>query len=777
MLTETVTAAPPRTAAPRAVRVSPLPALAALGALILLAVLTLLTLRPADPRPASAPAGDFSADRAMSRIEQIAGRAHPTGSAAQQQVRDFLVAQLRAAGVEPSVQDRVAVRATAGTLDAGSVSNVYAMVPGRQPTGQVLLVAHYDSVPIGPGAADNGGNVAALLEIVRALKAGPQHRNDIGVLFTDAEEQGLLGAKAFLDSGIAADPSRVVAVNLEARGSSGPAVMFETVGGDLTPAVRASGALTTSAAVQVYRAMPNDTDLSVLGDAGMRGINFAHLAGAGHYHTAHDSADRLSRASVQDMGDAALGAVRELAGADLGDTGSEGTFFSFFGTVIWYPAVLVLPLAVLAAAGFVALLWWGRRRGLAVRGVARTAGTLPLCLLATAVLGQIGWLILAGRSPGSFLLMGGTYHPGRYLLGAAALLLVALLFWYRWARRRASALDAMVGVVGWFALLAVACAVLAPGAAYLFTWPALAGLAGAWLALRRGPADPVWTAAAGGIFAGVTVVLVLPVVMLMVPPLGLPLTTLRLLLAITLGAAFLAALGPLPPRRVLTAGMLALAAAGVAAIVVVAGGDTYTSRNPRPVSLGYLLEADAGRASWISNGGPTQPVVGSLLNGGGIVPDQRVPHLSGAPLQAGPAAVAPEVRGARIEAPTSQEQDGVRTTRARIRLPADVYSIIVFADTSAHEILGATANGGQLPGGRNVAESSAPWGWGFGYAGPPAEGVELTIRSRGTGPLRILVTTTTAGLPAAAPRLPAELSWANWPSVAGQTFVVSTHRL
>ncbi|WP_051723663.1 M20/M25/M40 family metallo-hydrolase [Micromonospora chokoriensis] len=777
MLTETVTAPPPRAAAPPPGRTSPLPALIAIGALILLTALTLLSLRPAGPEPASAPATEFSADRAMAKLDRIAARAHPTGSPTHQQVRDYLVAELRAAGLEPSVQDRVAVRATENTLDAGSVSNVYATIAGRQSTGQVLLVAHYDSVPIGPGAADNGGNVAALLEIVRVLKAGAQSRNDIGVLFTDAEEQGLLGAKAFLDSGAAGDPARVVAVNFEARGSSGPAVMFETVGGDLTPAVRASGALTTSAAVQVYRAMPNDTDLSVLGDAGMRGLNLAHLAGAGHYHTAHDSADRLSRASVQDMGEAGLGAARELAGADLADTGSEGTFFSFFGTVIWYPALLVLPLAVLTAAGFLALLWWGRRRGLSPRGVARTVVTLPLCLLAAAVLGQIGWLILAGRSPGSFLLMGGVYHPARYLIGVAALLLVALLVWYRWARRRASALDAMVGVAGWFSLLAVACAVLAPGAAYLFTWPALAGLAGAWLALRRGPADPLWTAVAGGVFAAVAVVLVLPVVMLMVPPLGLPLTVLRLLLAITLGAALLAVLGPLPPRRALTAGMLTLTVAGVAAIVIVAAGDRYSSRDPQPVSLGYLLEADAGRASWISNGGPAQPVVGPLLNGGGIVPDQRVPHLAGAQLQAGPAAVAPEVRGAQVEQPTTRVQDGVTTTQARIRVPADVYSIIVFADTSAHEILGATVNGGELPGGRNVGAASAPWGWGFGYAGPPADGVELTIRSRGTGALRILVTTTTAGLPASAPLLPADLSWANWPSVAGQTFVVSTHRL
>jgi len=90
-----------------------------------------------------------------------------------------------------------------------------------------MLVAHYDTVSRSPGAADDGAAVAALLETLRALNAGPPLRNDLIVLITDGEEPGMLGARAF----VAEHPwLRDVGVvcNFEARGTRGPSIMFET---------------------------------------------------------------------------------------------------------------------------------------------------------------------------------------------------------------------------------------------------------------------------------------------------------------------------------------------------------------------------------------------------------------------------------------------------------------------------------------------------------------------------------------------------------------------
>src|SRR5687767_10157790 len=46
------------------------------------AAVTLLALEPPDPLPTSAPANEFSAERAFSHVEQIAERPHPVGTAA-----------------------------------------------------------------------------------------------------------------------------------------------------------------------------------------------------------------------------------------------------------------------------------------------------------------------------------------------------------------------------------------------------------------------------------------------------------------------------------------------------------------------------------------------------------------------------------------------------------------------------------------------------------------------------------------------------------------------
>src|SRR5829696_6966646 len=67
------------------------------------AAISLLTLEPPDPRPAIAPANEFSAERAFSHVEQIAERPHPVGSAANAEVRDYLVGKLEDLGLRPTV--------------------------------------------------------------------------------------------------------------------------------------------------------------------------------------------------------------------------------------------------------------------------------------------------------------------------------------------------------------------------------------------------------------------------------------------------------------------------------------------------------------------------------------------------------------------------------------------------------------------------------------------------------------------------------------------------
>ncbi|MFJ9036798.1 M20/M25/M40 family metallo-hydrolase [Streptomyces sp. NPDC102406] len=757
------------------------PALAAFLLLILTSVAATLPLLTPDPRPVSTAEQDFSATRAVGRLDHIAKVPHPTGSAAQDDVRTYLQDELRALGLTPEALTRVAARdVDDAPANAGTVTDIHATIPGERSTGRILLVAHYDSVPTGPGAADDGANVAAILEIAGALKAGPRLRNDVDVLFTEGEENGLLGAQAFVDAEAgtrqAAAPQRTVVVNMEARGVSGPAVMFQMAGAGLTSAVRASGAFTTSLADEVYRLLPHDTDLTVFDEAGMRGLNFAFMGGSPHYHTDHDDIARLDPASVQDMGDSALGAVRRLGDDDLAGSSTAATYFSLFGTVVSYPAWLVLPLALVALAAVLLLLRLGRRAGLAPRRVGRAAAAFPLTLIGAAVLGTAAWWVLAQFRPDFVLTAGSVYHLSRYAVGETLLLLVLLAVWYRWARRKASPLDVTVAVLCWFTLLAVVCAVLLPGAAYLFTWPALIGLAAVAAILRYADESSPWRTVAGATVAVPAVVLVLPVVLMLLPTLGLSAVAAPLVLAAFVGGALLCVVEPLPRRRVATAVMLAAAAvAGTATLGVGAALDGYSADEPKAVSLGYVLESDTGKATWVGLGDTAEPTVGTYLDGDPVRYDDRVPPLSGVALPNGVA------KKARLDLPRAEdasvtEDGGVRTVRMRIKAPADSYSLAVYADTSDHEILGATVEGKQIPGGRNHTQGT--WGWGVTYAAPPADGLDIVVRARGEGPLPLRVVTSEVGLPdgVGAPVPGADRSWAGWPSVAGQTFVVRTFK-
>src|SRR4051812_19911732 len=266
-----------------------------------LIALTALSIRRVShtpsPVPATAPDTVFSAERAMRHVEQIAQRPHAMGTADHDRVRDYILAQLTGLGLGPQVQEATAI----GTRyrEAGRVQNILVRIPGsdRSSPAAVLIMAHYDGVEAGPAAADDGAGAAAILETLRALRARKQPlRNDVIALFTDGEESGLLGAAAFVREHPWAKDVAVV-LNFEARGTSGRSLMFETGPGNLDVAralrsVREPNA--GSVTVIIYRALPNDTDLSELAVLGLPALNFAFVDHVERYHTTQDDVAHLN---------------------------------------------------------------------------------------------------------------------------------------------------------------------------------------------------------------------------------------------------------------------------------------------------------------------------------------------------------------------------------------------------------------------------------------------------------------------------------------------------
>ena len=88
--------------------------------------------------------------------------------------------------------------------------NTLAEIPGTDLANEVVILgAHLDTTPAATGATDNATGVAAMMEAVRIIQTlGLKPRRTIRIALWGGEEQGLLGARAYVEEhfGTAADP-------------------------------------------------------------------------------------------------------------------------------------------------------------------------------------------------------------------------------------------------------------------------------------------------------------------------------------------------------------------------------------------------------------------------------------------------------------------------------------------------------------------------------------------------------------------------------------------
>ncbi|MFC5059595.1 M20/M25/M40 family metallo-hydrolase [Saccharothrix xinjiangensis] len=566
--------------------------IAAVGALAVLA------FRPPAPR-ADAPPAEFAAGRAEEHLRAVAQRPHPIGSADNARVREYVAGAARGFGAEVSVESDDVVRSWRGVERVATAHNVVARVRGTDPSTSggraLLLVAHHDSVPTGPGAADDGAAVAAMLETVRALGQRPV-RNDVVFLFTDGEEAGTLGAEAFVRRHGVDGYGAVL--NWEARGSGGPVWMFETGPGNgplVSAFARASGRpIANSLAAEVYRLMPNYSDFSVFLDAGARGLNSAFIEHVHDYHSPYDDLERLDRGSLQHHGDTMVGLVRELGDRDLraADGGSAVYFDLFSRVLVRYPVWLAAVLAALTVLAFLAVVVVRRLRVLFVAGVA--AGAVVVAGAVTFAL----WSAVAALRPGlAFLALSEPYERGWFVAGFAVLGLAALLVAARLVRDR-SPEEVIGGVLVLPAVLLAVTAVLVPGASFLFQWPLAAGLLALWRP-RLAFLPPLVAAAVYPPLVGTLLV-----------ALGMPLAAVGVVFALLAGVLLVPLLGELPRRGALVVGAVALA--------LLAAGTLrfgFSPAEPRPNALVYRLDTESGRADWLSGDPETDEWTRRVLGG------------------------------------------------------------------------------------------------------------------------------------------------------------------
>jgi hypothetical protein len=568
----------------------------ALGLVVLCAISILRVARPPRAVPATAPDTEFSAERAMRQVEQIAQRPHPMGTPDHDRVRDYIVGQLSALGLRPQIQRATAI----GTRyrQAGHIQSILARLPGSAPNGKaVLVMAHYDGVEAGPAASDDGAGSAALLETLRALRAGKPLVHDVIALFTDGEEAGLLGAAVFVREHPWAKDVAVV-LNFEARGTSGRSFMFETGPGNLDAARAlrsARDATAGSVYATIYRTLPNDTDLSEVAVLGLPALNFAFADGVERYHTSHDDIAHLNPGSLQHHGSQMLAMVRTFGTDPLPRprTG-DGVFFDLpiIGLVV-YPVGLELPLAIVALV-LVGTLVVRDRKGVGT-GVLAT-------LVALVVSGGVG--LVVGK------IFGG---PGLWSgLNATALVLLALSVTaacYAVAKRWSTPRGLQVGALIVWLVLALLLSARTPGVGYLFTWPLLFA-AGAAL-LPRGRVVGEWAAAIVTLLLHVGFIYGVSVVMLGVAGTG----AIALCVVASLVTLLLAPLLELIARNARWLGAPWLAGAGVVCLVIAALTVHPSADHPLRSALVYAENADSSDA-WLgtlssSKNAWTRGVIGS----------------------------------------------------------------------------------------------------------------------------------------------------------------------
>lgn len=722
-------------------------------------------INPPNVASFNTPLTEFSSDRAMKHLEVIAQQPHPIGSPKNIDVSNYILNELVSLGLSPELQEATVVNQRWGSpFVAGTVHNIVAKLAGVNNTKGVLIAAHYDSVSNGPGASDDGAAVATMLETIRALKVGLPLKNDIIFLFTDGEEPGLLGAKAFVEEHPWAKDVGVV-LNFEARGNSGPAIMFETSNNNgwliQEFAKAAIHPVANSLTYSVYKLLPNDTDLTMFKQAGMTGLNFAYMNGLVYYHTAYDNLENIDKRSLQHQGNYALSLTHHFGNLRLDITHkTEAIYFDILGSVlIHYSQSFAIPLTALVTLLFVKVVALGlKRKLLSFPGVSLGFIALLLSASSTSITVSLSWwLIQTFQSEYQWLPQGTTYNSNLYAIAFVALNIAITSTIYVQFCKKVSLYNLTVGALLWWLILMVLTSLFLPGASYLFTWPTLFNVIGLILIFNtKNQKFVFWRhLTLLTLFAIPGIILLTPTIYLVFEALTLSMSGVVMILVVLL-------LSLLIPHLYFIANLnkwlLPTASIIISLSLILAGSLTsdFDANHPKPNSLFYALNADVGKAIWASSDEKPDKWTSQLLTANttkkGALPEylpmaQRKFLVSQAPILP-LAAPSIQILDDKVNNRDSEallplrsmvkDNSADRTLHIRITSPRQARILRVYLDPSV-QVVNSTVNGQQIA---NNTQS-----WGLHYFALPKEGVELTLAVKSSRPIKLKVVDQSDGLP------------------------------
>ncbi|RKS01190.1 M28 family peptidase [Flavobacterium sp. 102] len=573
-----------------------------LSFLFLVAVITgvFYFMMPQNYDKTEAPLSEFSTTRALQTVKAMTLKPHYVGSKNHEVVAQYLQKELQNLGLETSLQEGFTMTEK-GTLVKSK--NILAKIKGTANSKSLLLLSHYDSAPhsFSHGASDDASGVATIIESVRAfLHNKTAHKNDIIILFSDAEELGLNGAALFVTQHQWA-PAVGLVLNFEARGSSGPSYMLmETNEGNAKMVEafsdgKAQYPVSNSLMYSIYKMLPNDTDLTVFREEGkIQGFNFAFIDGHYDYHTSQDKFEHLDPKTLAHQGTYLFPLLNHFANADLKNLNAtdDKVYFSVPFGFLSYPFGWILPMVIIGFGLVFLFLFIGMGKHV-LRMDEIIKGFIPLLasLITAGLLTYVGWKLLLNFYPEyQDILHGFTYNGHDYIYAFVSLTLAICFLFYQNNGKRNPEMNQMIAPLFIWLLINIGIALQLPGAGFLII-PVLSSalMLGIFVLTQKSN----WLI--NCLLAIPTIVIIMPFIQMF--PIGLGLKILfgsSILTVLTFGL-LLPVFGSFPRKGIWSLVFFLLS---IGLFIKAHQGSGYTYGKAKPNSLVYILDADQNKAHW-----------------------------------------------------------------------------------------------------------------------------------------------------------------------------------
>lgn len=565
------------------------------------------SLLPSKISDLSTPKTEFSTKRALIHLKEITKKPHYVGTEEHTKVRNYLVKELENLGLKVEIQNQFALNKK--WRGAVKTKNIIAKIEGTdQNSKSLVLLTHYDSaVHSSYGASDAGSGVVAILEGIRAfLETEKKPKNDIIILFTDAEEIGLLGAVAFVKHHHWAKKIGLV-VNMEARGSGGPSYMLlETNGGnkELIKAfnkAKSNYPVANSLMYSIYKMLPNDTDLTVFREDGnLNGFNFAFIDDHFDYHTTQDTYDNLDLNTLEQQGDYLMTMLNYFSNTNLENLNSQNdnVYFNFpkLG-LINYPFSWIIMMFILGVLSFLGIIYYGIQQQ-KLTMPAMLVGFIPFLssVISSVLITVFGWKLIKIIHPQyNEILHGFTYNGHLYIVAFVSITLAIAFYFYKRYFIKYSATNLLVAPIFIWLVVNLLIVIYLKGAAF-FILPVYAALT-TLVMLLYSRKNKQFKIIASTLLAIPTLIVFAPLVKMFPVGLGLKMLGISAFFVVLIFGLLLPVFEKWKNTQKLSYLFLGV---GFIALITASLTANYNEIRPQPNSLNYVLDMDSKKAYFAS---------------------------------------------------------------------------------------------------------------------------------------------------------------------------------